>query len=70
MRKKFHLLILVFALLAWAGFSDVPAQDISFVPSIRVDDDTTEQDKGCPTLAVDGDSGVYITRHDQRDTKG
>lgn len=68
MTKKCFLMFSVLVIIL--SLPPVFAQEVSFGPSIRVDDDTTGQAKGCPTLAVDGDSSVYIAWHDQRDTKG
>jgi len=46
--------------------SNISAQEISFSPSIRVDDDTTDQPQASPCMAVYGDSNIYMAWHDWR----
>jgi len=49
------------------SLSPVFAQQIEFVPSVRVDDDTTELPQVNPCLGTYGDSVIYIAWRDWRD---
>jgi len=69
-KKKCFLLFSGLAILFLIGqtpISSVSPQEITFSPSIRVDDDTTDQPQASPCMAAHGDSIVYIAWRDYRD---
>ncbi len=65
MKKRCFLMFL--GLVIILSLSSVFAQDITFGPSIRVDDDTTGQPQVRCGMATYGDSIIYIAWCDCRD---
>ncbi len=56
----------LFTLVAWSGVLDLNAQQVSFGPSIRVDDDTTGRNQLLPSLAADPAGNIYVAWEDLR----
>jgi len=67
MKKCLCLGILLILLFFGVVRSNSLAQGITFSPSIRVDDDTTEMPQAAPCIAAYGDSNIYIAWCDWRD---
>jgi len=66
MKSKTLLLLLAFALLAWAGSSDAAEEEIYFCSSIKVSDSTTVA-RLIPSIAVDTSGNINIVWMDCRD---
>jgi len=67
MKKELPLTALSTFLLFLFVVGNTFAQQIEFIPSIRVDDDTTEFPQVQCCMAAYGDSNIYIAWHDWRD---
>ena len=63
MRMRWFGLLGMLAVLSWASSL---AQDISFGPSIKVNDDTTTRNQLSPSLAVDREGNLYLAWEDLR----
>ncbi len=63
MRMRWFGLLGVLVVFGWASSL---AQDISFGPSIKVNDDTTTRNQLSPSLAVDREGNLYLSWQDLR----